>query len=127
MEIGRVIRNILEVGFGIVYLIGAIFNSIYTFRHGEEFYGSFAESAWFVPSRMLVQNIVLPYSKVFTILLIVFQLAVAISILSRGILVKPALIAGAVFSLGAVMVSNVPGAIANLALATVQLHLAIAR
>jgi hypothetical protein len=127
LEISNTLRNIIEIGFGLVYLIGAIFNSVFTLRHGEEFYGSFVEGAWFVPSRLLVQNIVLPYSKLFTILLIVFQLFVAISILSRGILVKPGLIAGAAFTLAAAMVSNIPGAIANLALATVQLFLAFTR
>lgn len=127
MAIGSTLRNIIEIGFGVVYLIGAIFNSVYTVNHGEEFFGSFAEGAWFVPSRLLVRNIVLPYSKLFTILLIVFQLIVAISILSRGIIVKPGLIAGAVFSLAAVMVSNMPGAIANLILAALQLFLAFSR
>ena len=127
MEIGNTLRNIIEIGFGLVYLMGAIFSSVYTLRHGEEFYGSFAESAWFVPSRLLVRNVVLPNSRLFTSLLIIFQLIVALSILSRGILVQPGLIAGAVFSLAAVMVSSVPGALVNLALAIVQLFLAFTR
>lgn len=127
MEIGNTLRNIIEIGFGLVYLMGAIFSSVYTLRHGEEFYGGFAESAWFVPSRLLVRNVVLPNSRLFTSLLIIFQLIVALSILSRGILVQPGLIAGAVFSLAAVMVSSVPGALANLALAIVQLFLAFTR
>ena len=127
MEIGNTLRNIIEIGFGLVYLMGAIFSSVYTLRHGEEFYGGFAESAWFVPSRLLVRNVVLPNSRLFTSLLIIFQLIVALSILSRGILVQPGLIAGAVFSLAAVMVSSVPGALVNLALAIVQLFLAFTR
>jgi hypothetical protein len=127
VEIGSTLRNIIEIGLGLVYLIGAGFSSVYTLRHGEEFFGSFANGAWFFPSRWVVLNIVLPYSKLFTILLIVFQLSVAISILSRGVLVKPGLMAGAIFSLAAVMVSNIPGAMANLVLAAVQLFLGFTR
>ena len=127
MEIGNTLRNIIEIGFGLVYLMGAIFNSVYTLRHGEKFYGSFAENAWFVPSRSLVRNDVVPNSKPLTGLLIIFQLSVALSIVSRGSLVQPGLIAGAVFSLAAVMVSNVPGALANLTMAIVQLFLAFTR
>jgi hypothetical protein len=38
-------RNIVEIGFGLLYLVGAIFNVLYTLRHGDEFYGSFAEKS----------------------------------------------------------------------------------
>ncbi len=127
MEIGNALRNIFEIGLGLVYLIGAAFNTLYTFGHGEKFYGSFAEGAWFIPSRTWVQNIVIPYSRFFTVLLIVFQLIVAISILSRSGLVKPALVAGAAFSFAVVFVSNIPGALANLILSAVQAYLAFTR
>jgi hypothetical protein len=50
--------------------------------------------------------------------------SIAVTILSRGNLVQYGLIAGAVFSLAAALVSNVPGAIANLALAALQVFLA---
>jgi hypothetical protein len=48
-------------------------------------------------------------------------------ILSRGSLVEAGLIAGAAFSLAAVLVSSVPGAIANFALAAVQALLVFTR
>lgn len=127
MDIGHTFMNIIEVGIGLVYLVGAGFSSIYTLRHGEGFYGGFAEGAWFKPSRWFVRNLVMPRSMVFTGLLIIFQLIVALSILTRGILVQSGLIAGAVFSLVAVMASNIPGALANLALALFQLFLAFTR
>lgn len=127
MEANSLIRNILEIGIGLLFLIGAIFNSLYTFRHGDEFYGSFAENAVLAPARALVRNLVIPNARLFTILLIIFQLVVAFCILSRGELVQPGLIAGAVFCFAAALVSNVGGAIANLVLAVVQLVLALAR
>jgi hypothetical protein len=124
MEMNETIRNLLEIGFGLVYLIGAIFNSLYTLRHGDEFYGSFARGAWFTPSRRFIQAVVIPRSRVFTILLIIFQALVAFAILSRGPIVAYGLIAGALFCQGVVLVSNTTGAIANLVLAAAQFLLA---
>lgn len=124
MEPDSLLRNLVEIGFGVLYLIGAIFNSLYTLRHGDEFYGGFADKAILSPAKILIRNAVIPHARLFTILLIAFQLIVAFSILSRGPLVKPGLIAGAIFSFGVVFVSNVPGAIGNLVMAIVQLYLA---
>lgn len=121
------LRNIIEIGFGALYLIGAIFNSLYTFRHWDEFYGSFAEKAILAPARGLVQKVVIPHAKVFTILLIIFQVMVAICILSRGVLVVPGLMAGAIFCLGVVFVSNPGGTIVSLVMAILQFYLGYSR
>jgi len=120
-------RNVIEIGFGLLYLIGAVFNFLYTLRHGDEFYGSFAEKAILIPSRQLVRRMVIPRATLFTGLLIAFQLLVALSILSRGTLVEPGLIAGAVFCFGAMLVSNTSGAAANLLMALAQMYLACTR
>ena len=127
MELNQTIRTVLEVGIGLVYLIGAIFNTLYTRTHGEEFYGSFAKGAWFRPARALIDRLVIPNPKPFTYLLIAFQLVVALAILSRGPYVVYGLYAGALFNLGAAVVSNVPGAIAGLVLAAIQFLLAYSR
>ena len=127
MEINNLIRNLIEIGFGVLYLIGAIFNSFYTLRHGDEFYGSFADKAILAPSKQLIRRVVIPHAREFTILLIVFQLTVDFCILIRGALVGPGLVAGAIFSFGVVFVSNTPGAIANLVMSVVQLYLALTR
>ena len=122
-----IIRNLIEIGFGVLYLIGAIFNSLYTLRHGDEFYGSFADKAILAPAKYLIQKVVIPRARIFTISLIIFQLVVAFCILSRGALVRPGLIAGAIFSIAVVFVSNASGAIANLVMSIVQLYLALTR
>ena len=124
MELSDFFRNVIEIGLGLLYLIGAIFNILYTFHHGDEFYGSFADKAILAASRQFVRKVVIPRAKLFTGLLIAFQLLVAASILSRGNLVEPALIAGAVFCFIAALVSNASGAIANLLMALVQIFLA---
>ncbi len=123
----NLIRNIFEIGFGILYLIGAIFNSLYTWRHGDMFYRSFADKAILGISRRLIRKMVIPRARLFTGLLIAFQFLVALSILSRGSLVEPGLIAGAIFCFVAALVSNHSGAVANLLMAIVQIFLAIVR
>lgn len=121
------IRNIAEIGFGVIYSIGAIFNSFYTFKHGEEFFGGFASGAWLKPAGSFVSMVVIPNARVFTALLIAFQVSVAITIFSRGPLATYALYAGSLFCVVAALVSNVGGAIANLLMAVVQFLLAYTR
>jgi hypothetical protein len=124
MVISTTLRNILEIGFGVLYLIGGVFNTVYTFRHGEQFFGSFAEGAWFSPARWFIRKFVIPNPRIFTITLILFQLLVAIMLISQGPFVALGLLAGTVFCMYAVFVSNVPGAIVNLGLALIQFYLA---
>ena len=68
-----------------------------------------------------------PNPRMFTMTLILFQLFVAIALLSQGPYVGLGLLAGTAFSMYAVFVTNVPGAIANLALAVLQFYLASIR
>ena len=127
MVISTTLRNILEIGFGLLYLIGAGFHTVYTYRHGKEFFGGVAKNAWFKPGKWFVTKFVLPTPRVFTVTLILFQLLVALAILSRGPLVAAGLLAGVVFSLYAVFVSDVRGAVANIVLAVIQFYLASLR
>jgi len=126
MNISASLRSILEMGFGILYMIGAGFNFAYTLKHGEEFYGSFARGSWFSPSKWFIEKFVIPNPRMFTLTLILFQLFVAIALLSQGPYVGLGLLAGTAFCLYAVFVSNVPGAIANLVMAVLQFWLATA-
>lgn len=121
------LRLVVEVALGVLYAVGAVFNSLYTLRHGADFYEDFADNAWLSPARRLINSLVIPNATVFTLLLIVFQAAIAIAILTRGEFVKPALLAGGAFSLGVAFFSNPAGAFAGLALATLQFGLALSR
>jgi hypothetical protein len=120
------VRAIGEIGFGIVFSIGAIFNLTYTLRNGEEFFGSFADNAWLKPSRNFVRRIVIPRAVVFTIALVAFQVAVATLIFMRGDRARAGLLFGALFGLMGALVSSPGGAIANLALAGLMTVLALA-
>ena len=110
-----------------IFSIGAVFNTVYTLSHTDEFYGSFADGAWFGPARWFVNHVVLPNATWFTLLVILFQVAVAVLIFTRGDLATIALFAGATFALLAALASNPGGTIGNMALAAIQLFLALAR
>jgi hypothetical protein len=127
MEMSASVRNILEIGFGIIYMIGAGFNFAYTRRHGEKFYALFADGTWFAPASWFIRNFVIPRPGIFTTTLILFQLFVGIALLSQGPYVRLGLLAGTAFCMYAVFVSKVPGAIANLAMAVLQFYLASMR
>ena len=127
MEISAALRHLLEIGFGVIYMIGAGFNFAYTLKNGERFFTSFAEGTWFAPAGWFIRRFVIPNPRVFTVTLILFQLFVGIALLSQGAYVSLGLLAGTAFCMYAVFVSNVPGAIANLAMAVLQFYLASAR
>ena len=121
------LRSMLEIGMGVVYMAGAGFNLVYTLKNGEKFYTSFAEGTWFAPASWFIQKFVIPNPRIFTIMLVLFQLFVGIALLSQGPNVGLGLLAGTAFCMYAVFVCNVPGAIANLALAVLQFYLVSAR
>jgi hypothetical protein len=120
-------HTVLELAFGMLFLIGAAFNSLYTIQHGAEFYGSFAKKALLPAGRTLVRNVVIPRDTFFTVGMIVFQLVVAVCLLSRGPLATLGLIAGAIFALGSVLVSNASGVLANLAMGILLAYLGLTR
>ena len=121
------LQTIGEIGFGLLFLVGAMFNLGYTLRHGEEFYGSFAENAWLPPSSFLTRRLVIPRAFLFTALLIALQISIATLILSRGDFVRTGLIVGCLFSLAAALASSKGGAIGNLTLAALMALLAFSR
>jgi hypothetical protein len=121
------LRTVAEIGFGLLFAVGAIFNAAYTFTHSGEFFGSFADGAWLDVSRTVIERFVIPNGKLIAGLLVLLEAALAVMILTRGALVGPALVAGSGFALVAAMASSPGGAVANLALAAIQISLALTR
>jgi hypothetical protein len=105
-------------------MIGAGFSLAYIRKNGEKFYTNIADNIWFAPAGWFIRKYVVPYPNVFTTTLILFQLLVALALLSQEPYVTFGLLAGTVFSLYGVFVSNVRGAIVNLGLALIQFYLA---
>jgi hypothetical protein len=118
------VQSIAEIALGLLFGVGGVFNTVYTFRHGDEFYGSFAKGARVPGARSIIERAVIPNSGVFTVMLILFQAVVAIMILSQGAMVTTGLAAGAIFSFVAALFSSPGGTIGNLALAAILIALA---
>lgn len=123
----RTLRSIAEIGVGLLYAAGAVFNAVYTLRNTERFYGTWADGAWSNPARSFIRSVVIPNGRLFTIVLIAFQVAIAIAILTRGAAVQPALFAGGSFAVAVAFFSSPGGAVGNLVLAAIQYALALAR
>lgn len=121
------LRTVAEIGFGLLFLVGAVFNAVYTLTHSQEFFSSFANGAWLGMSRTLINRFVIPNGKLAAMLLALFEAGVAVMILARGPLVVPALWAGGTFATVAAFASSPGGTIANLTLAVIQFSLAITR
>ena len=111
------VHQVAEIAVAAMFLVGALFNAVYTWRHGEEFYGSFAANAWLPAARALIPRVVVPHAKLLTLLLIAFQLLVAGLIVAGGDLAVVGLTLGAVFCLLASTVSSKGGALGNVVLA----------
>ncbi len=123
----NVLRTVVEIGFGVLFAAGAVFNATYTRTHGSEFYGSFADGAWLPPARWLIGKVVIPNAAAVTVVLVLYEATVAVMVLSRGDLVQPGLIAGGIFALTGAAVSSPGGIVANLTMAAALFILAFTR
>ena len=119
------LKNAAEVAVGLLFPAGAAFNATYTTHHSTDFYRQFADGAWLTPSEWLLRRLVIPNATLVTISVIAFPVAVATAILSRGVLVAPALFLGGSFAVLVAFFSNPAGTVGNLALAAVQFLLAV--
>lgn len=124
MEISEGTRNLFEIGFGLAYLFGGIANFLYLRKNG---FASFARRPWLPPSRRFIQSVVIPNSRFFVYLLFIFQELVGIAILSRGPFVVYGLVAGATFSLWAVLIDSPAMSITYFILAVAQFFLVYTR
>ncbi len=121
------LRSVAEIGYGVLFAMGALFNAVYTMSHGDEFFGSFAEGAWLPPARWAIEKVVIPNAVAVAIVLVLWEATVAVMIFTRGDLVQPALYAGACFAIIGAAASNPGGTIANLVLAGGLIGLAVTR
>ena len=121
------IRTVAERVIGVLWAVGAGAQTFDTLRNSEKFYGDMADLAWIRPAKLLVEEVLLPNSVTVTVLVIVFQAAVAIAILSRRAAAGPALVAGGVFSVVGALTASPVGTVNYLILAAIHFWLARTR
>lgn len=120
-------RTVAELAIGVLWAIGAGAQTFDTLRHSEKFYGDMANLAWIRPARQLIEEVLLPNSVAVTVLVIVFQAAVAIAILARRAAAGPALVAGGIFSIVGALTASPVGTVSYLLLAAIHFRLARSR
>lgn len=79
---GGVGWNAWRAFIGIAYLAAAAFNTVYTLPRSDQLDG-YADGAWFPFLRDFMRDVFMPNGDVFMILVIIFEVAVAVLILSR--------------------------------------------
>lgn len=79
---GGVGWNIWRTIIGLAYLAAAAFNTIYTLPRSDQLDG-YAEGAWFPFLKDFMWDVFMPNGELFMALVIVFEVVVAILILSR--------------------------------------------
>ena len=99
-------RTVAEIVIGVLYAIGAGRQALYVVRHSHKFYSDMADRAWISPAKSFIGKVLLPNSVLITVLVAVFQAAVAIAILTRGPWAGPALVAGGVFSIAGALTGS---------------------
>jgi hypothetical protein len=114
--------NIARIIFGVLYLAGAVFNTIWPILNGVESYHDFFDATWIPFYLEAWEAIVIPNMLLFIILTVIFEVALGVLFIINRKYLKIALILGIIFCLG-VMPVMVEAIYTNLPLAIIQAFL----
>ena len=111
--------NAWRIFIGVAYLAAAVFNTVYTLPRSDELDG-YAEGAWFGFLADFMRDVFMPNGELFMTLVIVFEVAVAILILSRGRYVDAGVTASVLWVLAILPFLAWPYLLTNIILALMQ-------
>jgi hypothetical protein len=111
--------NLWRAFIGIAYLAAAVFNTVYTLPRSDQLDG-YAEGAWFPFLEDFMRDVFMPNGDLFMILVIAFEVAVAVLILSRGSYVDAGVVASVLWVVAVLPFLAWPYLITNLVLALMQ-------
>lgn len=111
--------NTWRAFIGFAYLAAAVFNTIYTLPRSDQLDG-YAEGAWFGFLEGFMRDVFMPNGELFMTLVIIFEVAVAILILSRNSYVDIGVGASILWVLGILPFLAWPYLTTNLILALMQ-------
>lgn len=120
-------RKLAEVVIGVLYAIGAVSQAFSVLTDSSSFYTEMADHAWLPPAVTFVEKLLVPYSVAATILVVALEATLAIAILTGGSGVRPALIAGGVFSIAGALTGSPAETVGYGLLAITHFWLASAR
>ena len=121
------VRRVAELTIGVLYAAGAAHQALYVLPNSTEFYVDMANQAWLAPASRFIEEFLVPNSVAVTILVAAFEAVLAIAILTRGPMVRPALIAGGVFSIVGALTGSPAETVGYGILAAIHFWLAAAR
>lgn len=104
---------------GIAYLAAAVFNTLYTLPRSDQLDG-YAEGAWFSFLEDFMNDVFMPNGDLFMVLVIVFEVAVGILILSRDPYVSAGVTASVVWVIAVLPFLAWPYLLTNIALIALQ-------
>ncbi|NNC39584.1 MAG: hypothetical protein HKN95_02735 [Acidimicrobiia bacterium] len=117
--VGGIGWNIWRAFIGIAYLAAAVFNTVYTLPRSDQLDG-YADGAWFPFLGDFMRDVFMPNGDLFMILVIAFEVAVAVLILGRGSSVDAGVVASVLWVLAVLPFLAWPYLITNLVLALTQ-------
>ena len=114
--------KIARIGFGIIYLLGAIANITLVTINGSQSYIGFADATFFPWYREAWMAVAAPYITLIVELLIIFEISLGLLFIIKRKYLKIALILGILFCLAS-MPTMVQAIYTNLPLALIQAFL----
>ena len=108
-------------------MVGAAAEVLFNAIPIPEFYRVMAEQAWLRPAELFIESALVPNSFAVTVLVVIFQASLAIAIFSRGAAVRPALVAGGVFSIVGALTGGRAETVGYAILALIHFNLASKR
>lgn len=111
--------NVWRVFIGVAYLAAAVSNTVYTLPRSDQLDG-YAEGAWFGFVEDFMWEVFMPNGDLFMTLVIAFEIAVALLILSRGRYVDVGVTASVLWVLGILPFLAWPYLLTNIILALMQ-------
>ena len=118
-KLGGTPWNAWRIFMGVAYLAAAIFNTAYTLPRSDQLDG-YAEGAWFAFLEDFMWDVFMPNGDLFMTLVILFEVAVALLILSRGRYVDAGVAASVLWVLAILPFLAWPYLLTNIILALMQ-------
>jgi hypothetical protein len=113
-----------RIGFGLGYLVAAIFNLTFTLRAPQPLWDFFLENSHLLLYDDILLNIIIPNGALFIILTVVFEIVTGVLILNKLLISRIGLILGVLWVVFLIpMLPLGPEMLTNLILAAVQLIL----
>lgn len=120
--LGRTGFNTWRGLIGVAYLAAALFNGLYTLPRTDEanLLDGYADGAWFAFLEDFMRDVVMPNDAMLMLAVILFEVAVGVSILSRGVWVDFGVAASVLWVLAILPFLAWPYLITNVVLVPLQ-------